>query len=134
MSESDTVDLITSINLSDKQAIELVRFLKRTISRGIFTSSLKKALATRKTIFKDLIDKEEVNFVDSDGKSSKQTLVFCNDIEAMVDVVTAARGIENEKAKHLVSVDGGKGRKVLSLIINDDSKPAAHKMKLTGAK
>ena len=52
MSESDTVDPITFINHSDNQAIELVRFLKRTTFKSIFTASLKKALANNS---KDLI-------------------------------------------------------------------------------
>ena len=110
MDEASAIEMITDINISDRKAIELIQYLKKTLGKGIFTKSLKKALANRKTIFKEYMNKEKITFINSDGDSFEETLVYVNDLEAMANLVCDARGIDIENCiqfLELMVAEGG---------------------------
>ena len=117
LTDDDAIKLITDIDMSDNKFIKMLRYLKSKVSKGIYSKKMVSALSSRKTIFKELTDNEVLTFHDSHNKEINKNLIFINDIEAMIDIVTVARGISVEESSIVVSVDGGKGRLLVTLSI-----------------
>ena len=111
----------------------MLRYLNSKVSKGIYSKNIVSALSSRKTIFKELTDNEVLTFHDSHNKEINKNLIFINDIEAMIDIVTVARGISVEESSIVVSVDGGKGRLLVTLSILG-SNPSCQSFKDSSAK
>ena len=141
LSEEEIIELIKDNNLSDRQVLNICKFLRQKCGRKVITPNILNKLKERKSMFNQfftevrLDSNSDLHFKSKKGKPISRSVTYCHDLPGLIAYKKLVENIDEEKEiLNVIGIDDGKGiLKVVwnwSLMVENDQ----GKKKLMGPK
>ncbi len=114
LSEQDVVDMIKKTSSSDRQVLSMISDLKKKYGNDIVTPNIQILLRDRKSLLDDFFKVKSEVFFDKCGKEKRANVVYCKNTNDFIKFVCDFRGLNPEDVDHLVGLDEGKGRFIIT--------------------
>ena len=108
MTTEDWLRIKKTLNLSNLQTKKIAKEVRTgTQDRGVIEPGLSKALVDGNHTLEDIFIKETVLVMNKDGVEEEKQLIFCTDVEVLVQRLVESRDINEETMTVKVGLDGG---------------------------
>ena len=108
MTTEDWLRIKKTLNLSNLQTKKIAMEVRTgTQDRGVIEPGLSKALVDGNHTLEDIFIKETVLVMNKDGVEEEKQLIFCTDVEVLVQRLVESRDINEETMTVKVGLDGG---------------------------
>ena len=121
LTEAEVIDIIKDNNLSDKQLLNICKFLRNKWGRGIITPNISLKLIKRKSILdqffceRQLDSKTELYFKSKRGKILSRSVTYCHDLPGLIAFKKLLENVE-DTIENVIGVDDGK--QVMKIVWN----------------
>ena len=123
LTEEEVIELIKDNNLSDRQVVNICKFLKEKWGQETITPNISRKLTKRKSIldqfftFKKLDAKSKYCFKTKNGKSISRSVTYCHDLPGLIAWKKLMENIDDDQEiMNVIGVDDGK--KILKIVWN----------------
>ena len=122
-------------NMSNRDVASFLRILKKKLPPKTFSLNIKKALQKRTNLLKAYFKTEEAQLIGKDGEEITMPVTVASDLNSLIKMVCATRGIDEDRSTVVLGVDGGQGKLIITAsIIPHDEKEKKERVKETHEK
>ena len=110
-------------NMSNRDVAAFLRIIKKKLPAKTFALNVRKALEKRTNLLSAYYETDKAVLVGKDGEEVEMPVTVATDLNSLVKMVCSKRGIDEDKSKVVLGVDGGQGKLIITTsIIPDDEK------------
>ena len=123
LTNKDIIDIIQETNIAEEKIMKILMKLRKKWGRKVITPNVKKALKERKNLMASFFTLEYIDensekcFKDKEGNVQPRWLVYCHDLEGLIDLKVMILEENNldppSDLTEVAGLDGGKGKLML---------------------
>ena len=123
LSVDDVVEIIQDTGITKNQLLKILSSISKKFPNLKLTEPrIKKALETRKQLFKDYFTTEFFCFQDKNNEDFERAVTWCNDVDEFLKYNAVLEEKNWEKQQNVVGIDYGKGSIKIVLTLHDEEK------------